>query len=109
MLAEKRSAADELRRSGDWWVLLPDDTSLHRAQRGQQFILLRRSDVVFVERLDEILHRRVPLGVGDLHPGVDRLHVAANVRARSARRVTDLVREVRPELEDLLGLERLEP
>src|SRR6185437_6264779 len=56
--------------------------------------LLLRGHFEFVERLPEILDERVELGALDAHAMMHRLHVAARVLARPARRLADLIDEL---------------
>src|SRR5262245_12673675 len=88
--------------------LLADDVRLHGAERGQQLLLGLRVHVVLVERLDQVLDGGVPLRVGDLHPLMGALHVLAEVRARAAGRVADLIGELRLEQLHRLRLHALE-
>src|SRR5512145_957556 len=85
-----------------------DDVALHRPQRPQQILLGLGVDLVLVERLDQALHGSVPLGLGDLHAGVGRLHVLAHVGAGAATGLADLVGEVGLELDDFRRLHALE-
>src|SRR5437870_3734288 len=84
---------------------LADDVGLQWTERAEELLLLALSHLVLVERLDQVLDRRVPLGLGDLHALVRRLHVLAVVRTGSAARLADLVGETGRQLAQRLALE----
>src|SRR5262245_58735760 len=88
---------------------LPDDVTLHRSECADQLLLLLGADLVLVEGLAEVLDRRAPLGLGDLHALVGGLHVAADVGARAAGGIADLIGEVGFQLLDIVRLHVLEP
>src|SRR5579862_9037392 len=57
------------------------DVGLQTADRREDFLLLGRRHLEFRERLVQVLHRDVPIGLGDMQPGMGLLHAAADVVA----------------------------
>src|SRR5438105_2671751 len=54
------------------------DVGLQAADCGEDFLLLRGGHLEFRERLVQVLHRDVPVGLGNVQPGVGLLHAAAD-------------------------------
>src|SRR5436853_326072 len=70
--------------------LLTDDRGLHRPEDAEQLALFLFGNLELIERFDQILDQRIELRVGDTHPGVRRLHVAAGIGAGAAGALTNL-------------------
>ena len=82
------------------------DVGLQAADCGEDFLLLRGGHLEFRERLVQVLHRDVPVGLGNVQPGVGLLHAAADIIARPAGRRAKLVKH---ELADVMQRVRAVP
>src|SRR5437870_5621361 len=90
--APRGSASSRVSRS------LIHDVFLQGADEGQQFVLFGLRYFEFVERLNQVLRRRVPIIAGDSQTVVRGLHVATGVEARAASGSAKLIDHVHANL-----------
>src|SRR5205814_6291304 len=74
--------------------LLTNDLRLKRPKDAEWFALFLGRNAELIQRLDEIFHERVEVGVRDAHPLVRGLHVLPLVHARTAGRLADLIDQI---------------
>jgi len=71
-----------------------NDIFLHWTKEAKQIFLFSSRNFEGIKRLDQIIDQRSEIGIGNVHSGVCRFHIAAPVYARSSGCHADLVNEM---------------